>query len=113
MALLEAELCCQVWTQGVLGQTRQLLMQICSCVSYQARGAAATGEGAVLLQVVHSRALAVPGPEGIVVPMLVPLIDMVNHGGMQTRMLPSDPAEPQHNVRHDPAPHCMDACWCY
>ena len=48
-----------------------------------------------------------PGPEGVVVPMLVPLIDMFNHGGMQTRMLLSDPAEPQHNVRRGPTTHCM------
>ena len=41
------------------------------------------------------------------VPMLVPLIDMFNHGGMQTRMLLSDPAEPQHNVRHGPTAHQM------
>ena len=47
------------------------------------------------------------------VPMLVPLIDMFNHGGMQTRMLLSDPAEPQHNVRRDPIPHCMGTGWCY
>ena len=33
-----------------------------------------------LLQVVHSRALAVPGPDGVVVPMLVPMVDMFNHG---------------------------------
>lgn len=30
-------------------------------------------------QVVHSRALAVPGPEGVIVPMLVPMLDMFNH----------------------------------
>ena len=56
-----------------------------------ARLAQALGEARTLLQVVHSRALAVPGPEGVVVPILVPLIDMFNHGGMQTRMLLSDP----------------------
>ena len=74
-----------------------------------ARLAQATGEARNLLQVVHSRALAVPGPEGLVVPMLVPLIDMFNHGGLQTKMLLSDPAEPQHNVRRDPTTHCMGA----
>lgn len=40
-----------------------------------------------------------PGPEGVVVPMLVPLLDMFNHGGSETAMLLSDGAVPQHNVR--------------
>ena len=51
------------------------------------------------LQVVLSRALAMPGPEGVIVPMLVPMVDMLNHAGDETAMLLSDEARPMDNVR--------------
>ncbi len=76
-------------------------------------------QGWRLLQVVHSRALAVPGPDGVVVPMLVPMVDMFNHGNYvgssipdldsepsgSSNVLAQDAAGPSENVRC--APHAL------
>lgn len=52
------------------------------------------------MQVVHSRTFGSAAKEGGVgVRMMVPLIDMLNHGGDEVNMLLIDPYEPTDTVR--------------
>ena len=77
---------------------RQASKALPSSQGYHLSSAASTARMRPL-QVVLSRALAVPGPEGVIVPMLVPMVDMLNHAGNETAMLLSDEARPMDNVR--------------
>jgi len=69
-------------------------------LSPEATGGASREAFGWALSVVHSRTFGTPAADGagVGVRMLVPLVDMLNHAGDQTRLRPRDPAAAQDHV---------------